>query len=115
MNDQQLDRKLRSIGKECFVAFFKEFCDCSLSNEDVAAQIKEERGYTDKACRSHTRHARSIIKGARALDDLDMVRLSTSPQVTAHTKERAAELAARLRESRLPQLCHPPELTGATQ
>ena len=105
MNYQQLDRNLRSIGKECFVTFFKEFCDCSLSNEDVAAQIKEERGYTDKACRSRTSHARSIIKAGRAPDALDAVRLSTSPQVTTHTRERAAELAVRLRESGLAQLC----------
>ena len=102
MNDQQLDRNLRSIGKDCFVAFFKEFCNSSLSNEDIAAQIKEERGYTDKACRSRTSHARSIIRGERALDALDMVRLSTSRQVTADTKKKAAALAARLRESGLP-------------
>ena len=102
MNDQQLDRNLRSIGKECFATFFNEFCDRSLSNEDVAAKIKDERGYTDKACWSRTSHARSIIKAGRASDALDMVRHSTSPRVTPHTKERAAELAARLRASELP-------------
>ena len=101
MDDQQLDRNLRSIGKECFVAFFKEFYDCSLSNEDVVAQIKEDRDYTDKSCRSRTSHARSIIKAGRALDALDVIRFSMSSQVTAHTKEMAAELAAYLRESDL--------------
>ena len=65
MNDQQLDRNLRSVGREIFVAYFTEFCDRSRSNEDVAAQIEEERGYTDKSCRSRTSHARSIIGAGR--------------------------------------------------
>lgn len=107
MNDQQLDRNLRSVGKECFVTFFNEFYDSSLSNEDVAIQIKEERGhYTDKSCRSRTSNARSIIRAGRALDALDVIRSSESSQVKAHTKERAAEIAARLRESvdTLPQV-----------
>ena len=115
MNDQQLDRNLRSIGKECFVTFFNEFYDCSLSNEDVAIQIKEERGhYTEKSCQSRTSHARSIIKAGRALDALDMIRSSASSQVKAHTKERAAEIAAYLRKSlaTLPQ-AHDVELTAA--
>ena len=51
MNDQQLDRNLRSVGREIFVAYFAEFCDRSRSNEDVAIQIEEERGYTEKSCR----------------------------------------------------------------
>lgn len=115
MNDRQLDRNLRSIGKECFVTFFYKFYDSSLSNEDVSIHIKEERGhYTDKSCRSRTSHARSIIKAGRALDALDVIRSSASSQVKAHTKERAAELAAYLRESvaALPQ-AHNVELTAA--
>ena len=101
MNDQQLDRNLRSIGKECFVTFFEQFCDWSLSNADVAAQIKKRRGYTDKACLSRTSHSRSIIKAGRSIDALEIVRQSTSTQVTAHTKDKAAALAALFRESGL--------------
>ena len=99
MNDYQLDRNLRSIGKECFVSFFEQFCDSSLSTADVAAQIKERRRYADKACLSRTSHARSIIKSGRAIDALEMVRLSTSPQVSADTKEKAAALANWFRQS----------------
>ncbi len=98
MDDQQLDRNLRSIGKECFVAFFEQFCDSSLSNADIAAQIREERGYTDKACLSRTSHARSIIKAGRAIDALDMVCQSTNSQVTDLTKLRATALAIWFRE-----------------
>ena len=83
MNDRrQLGRNLRSIGKECFVSFFHQFYDRSLSNEDVAVRLQKERGYTYKAYQSRTSHARSIIKAGRAVDALEMVRLSTSPQPT---------------------------------
>lgn len=98
MNERQLERNLRSVGKECFIAFFKEFCDFQTSNEDLAAQIKSKRGYTDKACRSRTSHARTIIKAGRAADALRLVSLSTHPRVTAHTKQRASVFLACLAE-----------------
>ena len=93
MNDQQLDRNLRSVGREVFVAYFTDFCDRSRSNEDVAAQIEEERGYTDKSCRSRTSHARSIIWAGRATDALVMVSCSTSPRVPSQIKKKASGLA----------------------
>ena len=99
MDDLQLDRNLRSIGKECFVTFFGMFCDGSRSSGEAAAQIKAERDYTWKSCRSRTSKARSIIEAGRAADALDMVSLSTSPKVPAEIKERASKLAAGLRES----------------
>ena len=101
MNDQQLDRNLRSIGREAFVTYFKEFCDRSRSNEDIAAQIEEERGYTAKSCRSRTSHARSIIGAGRAMDALIMVSRSTSPSVPGHIKEKAAELVRELESNLL--------------
>ena len=99
MNGQELERNLRSIGKECFVTFFEEFCDLTRSNENVAAQIEKGRGYTEKSCRSRASHARSIIKARRAMDALNIIRLSTSPKVTSHIKERTVALAARFRSS----------------
>ena len=96
MNDQQLDRTLRSIGREVFVTYFKDFCAQSKSNEDVAAHIEEERCYTAKSCRSRTGHARSIIGAGRAMDALIMVSRSTSPLVPGHIKEKAAELVREL-------------------
>ena len=96
MNDEQLDRNLRSIGREAFVTYFKEFCDRSRSNENIAAQIGEERGYTANSCRSRTGHARGIIGAGRAMDALIMVSRSTSPLVPGHIKEKAAELVREL-------------------
>ena len=101
MNDQQLDRTLRSIGREVFVTYFKEFCDRSRSNEGIAAQIEEERGYTAKSCRSRTSHARNIIGAGRAIDALIMVSRSTSPLVLRHIKEKAAELVRELESNLL--------------
>ena len=92
MNDQQLDRNLQSTGREVFVTYFKEFCDRARSNEVIAAQIEEERGYTAKSCRSRTGHARVIIGAGRAMDALIMVSRSTSPLVPGHIKEKAVGL-----------------------
>ena len=94
MNEQQLDRSLRSVGKECFVTFFGEFCDGTRSNESVDAQIREERGYTWEACRTRTSKSRSIIKAGRAEEALI---ICSKANVSAHIKQRAAVLAADLR------------------
>ena len=66
MTDAQLDRYLRSVGKECFVEYFEVFNDRHLDNRDIAERIHKECGYTWKACNSRTGHARGIINaGAR--------------------------------------------------
>lgn len=69
MNDQQLDRNLRSVGKRCFVKYFEKFRDSNLSNSDVASLIKA-KGYTWKSCLSRTSHARAIINSPRCKDAL---------------------------------------------
>ena len=92
MNDQQLDRNLKSIGKECFVTFFKYFADSSLSNQYIAKRLKTERGYTDHACQSRTGHARSIIKAGRAKDAL--INISQSKNVPMQIREKARAFAA---------------------
>ena len=103
MNNQQLKGKLRSIGMWCFVKYFDEFCDSTVPKEDVATLIVEDNPERElkwgAAVVWRVNFARDIIKAGRALDALDIVRLSESSKVSAHTKERAAELAARLRKS----------------
>ena len=44
MEEGTLERRLRSIGKECFVTFFEQFRDPSLSNEQVASLSSGESG-----------------------------------------------------------------------
>ena len=101
MDDQALDQKLRSIGKECFVTFFGELSDFELSNEAVARYIAEDWGRDYNAALTRRVYpARNIIKAGRAEDAL--IVCSKSPGLSDHIRERANSLAAYLRASRLP-------------
>ncbi len=91
MNEQQLVRTLNSVGKRCFVTWFRQFCDPSLSNEDIAAQIQEAERYTAKACRTRTSHARSIINAGRGRDALTIV---ANSKADAWTRQEASRLLA---------------------
>ena len=73
MNEQQLVRTLNSVGMKCFVTWFRQFCDPSLSDEDVAAQIQEAERYSPKACRARTSGARRIIRAGRGRDALTII------------------------------------------
>ena len=42
MNDATLERKLHSIGMWCFVKYFDEFCDYTLSQKHIATLIVED-------------------------------------------------------------------------
>jgi hypothetical protein len=68
MQSERLIRYLNSVGKECFVKYFELFNDGNTPNREIAETIKEENGYTEKACNSRTGHARMIIRegGAEA-------------------------------------------------
>lgn len=94
MDDQQLDRTLRSIGKKCFVTYFCKFDDTSLSIEDVAEILMRETDYTEKSCRSRTSHARRIIREGRAKDALMDISASSGvpPEIAAKAKRLAAGL-----------------------
>lgn len=89
MNEQQLVGTLKSVGMRCFVKYFRQFCDPSLSNEDIAAQIEETERYTAKACRSRTRGARRIINASRGRDALEKI---TRSNADAWTRQEAARL-----------------------
>ena len=93
MNEQQLVRILNSVGKSCFVTYFRQFCDSSLSNEDVAALLKEAEQYPATACRNRTSGARSIIKAGRGRDALTIIAHSKADARTRH--EAATLLASR--------------------
>ena len=70
MDDQELIRNLRSVGMEVFETFYDQFADESLTNQQIAALVKEGRNYTDGSCRSRVGHARAIIRNGRGLDAL---------------------------------------------
>ncbi len=89
MNEQQLVRTLNSVGKSCFITWFTQFCDPSLSNEDVAAQIEEAERYSPKTCRSRTRGARRIIRAGRGRDALTII---ANSRADAWTRQEASRL-----------------------
>ena len=95
MDDRQLERNLRSVGKECFVAYFDQFKNQQLSNQDIASLIQEKQGYTWKSCLSRTSHARSIIRKGRAKDALENIRDSDGVREQL-IRDKAARLAASL-------------------
>ena len=94
MDEGLPERRLRSIGEECFATFFEQFRDPSLSNEQVASLLSDERGHKAPASRTRTSVARRIIKQGRAKDALTNISLAMG--VEDDIRKRASTLAARL-------------------
>lgn len=92
MNNQELARNLQSVGMECFVTYYGLFSNFSVPNEEVAAQIQEDRNYTSKSCNSRTSHARNIVRSGQGDDALRLVINSTSPQIGHFTRAEAIRL-----------------------
>ena len=93
MNDQQLNRRLQSVGMTCFIKYFREFSNWSLSNQAVAEVLMEHEPYTEKSCKSRVTHARSIIGAGRTEDALLMIANANVPHwVSEQAKEFAKEL-----------------------
>ena len=89
MNEQQLVRTLNSVGMKCFITWFRQFCDPSLSNEDVAAQMQEMERYSARACRSRVSGARRIIRAGRGRDALTII---ANSKADAWTRQEASRL-----------------------
>lgn len=47
MNDDQLERSLRSIGKGCFVKYFGKFRDNRLNNHDLIDLLMKNENYSE--------------------------------------------------------------------
>ena len=68
MDDAQLDRFLRSMGKGCFRDYYHEFVQ--LPRPDMVRLLMEEQGYTENSAGNRTSRAKSIIRAGRAEDAL---------------------------------------------
>ncbi|PNH91798.1 hypothetical protein [Vibrio diazotrophicus] len=73
MDDKQLDRSLRSIGKECFVKYYELFRDRTWSKEDLIEHLMALEGYQESGCITRISQSRRIFDDNRELDALDMV------------------------------------------
>ena len=72
MDDHQLIRTLRSVGMEVFETFYDQIADESLTNQQIAALLKEQRNYTEQSYRTRVSHARMIIRNGRGPDALQL-------------------------------------------
>ncbi len=89
VNDYQLRGALRSVGKECFVAYYELFSDESVEAADIVAQLADDRGYRTRATRSRVSNARRIIRAGRARDALSII---TRSRVPPHVRAEAKRL-----------------------
>ena len=92
MNDEQLKRRLQTIGKECFVSYFRKFNDPTLSNDEVSTLLVEERKYMPKASLTRSSCARSIINAGRAKDAFAII--ADSKKIEPAIREIASRMAA---------------------
>ncbi|EAT12333.1 hypothetical protein HF888_14840 [Bermanella marisrubri] len=90
MNDDQLDRSLRSIGKACFVKYFAEFSDLAISSEDLIDMLMQQEGYTESGCKTRISNSRRIISSGRQDEALAMI--IASERVEAEIVDKAREL-----------------------
>lgn len=94
MNDKQLLRSLRSIGKACFVRYFPQFSDQFLSKEDLIYLLMQQENYVEAGCITRVTQARRIIASERAVDALLIV--ASSVRVSDEVSTEARKLARNL-------------------
>ena len=61
------------MGMACFVEYFHEFDDESLSQQDLIELLLQEENYVEEACGSRAPCARSIISVGRAKVTLHLI------------------------------------------
>lgn len=94
MNDQQLERNLRIVGRACFVNYYDAFTNPMLTTAQIADMLTEQEGYTINAGLTRAERARRIINAGRAADAL--VNISKSTKIAPEISQQAAELATEL-------------------
>ena len=91
MDDQLMDRYLRSVGKQCFVTYFYQFRNLSQSTTDIAGLIFRENAYTIDSCRTRASKARRIIEAGLAKDAL--INIANSKKVAQQLRDAASLIA----------------------
>ncbi len=90
MNDDQLDRSLRSIGKACFVKYYEKFSDPSLTNEDLIDLLMKQENYKETGAKTRVSQSRRIINSGRAKDAFKLI--ASSNRVSAKISQKANQL-----------------------
>jgi hypothetical protein len=89
MNDEQLIRSIKSIGKECFEKYYEYFLDQSKSNANIIEFLMRTEGNTEAGSSISVSYARRIIRSGRAQDILFTI--SNSIRLTNDVKDKAKE------------------------
>ena len=95
MDDNQLERRLQSVGKEWFVKYFRHLSDRSVSNENLIKLVIEENGYNERATASRVSGGHGILKSGRGRDALLLV--ANSKKIPDCVVDQARKLAEGLR------------------
>jgi hypothetical protein len=66
MNETQLDRAIKSVGKTCFVNYFENFRDFSQTIDNLVEILVREKEYAETASRTRVTYARNIIRDGHA-------------------------------------------------
>jgi hypothetical protein len=90
----RLERRLNSVGRRVFVVHLGEFSNERLTNAEVASRLRDAEGFTDKACRSRTTHARAILKSGKLRDALRSI--VDSERLERSVREKAERLLSQL-------------------
>lgn len=91
MNDDQLDRALRSIGKTCFVRFYSDCSNPKQTDEAIAIRIAGSLKVSYRAALSiRVRLSREIIRAGRGVDAL--ILCSQSNGLSRDIRKQAADL-----------------------
>jgi DNA invertase Pin-like site-specific DNA recombinase len=87
--EMDLHRALNSVGKTCFVKYYKEFAS-NRPVEDIVELLLNEEGYAETASRTRVNNARKIIRQDLSNQALDLVINSNHSLVTEEIKKIAS-------------------------
>ncbi|MGN7409439.1 hypothetical protein [Sporosarcina sp. SAFN-010] len=94
MNQDLLEKKLRSIGKEIFVEYFEEFSDLSVDNGELAKKLLSEnpKAISLNAQKTRISNARKIFEKNMEIRALENI--VESNRVKENIREKAKRLVA---------------------
>ena len=90
MNDEQLDRLIRSIGKACSVKRYSQLSDFNTTNSDLSDLMMKKEGYTEPVCRTRVSKSRKIIREKKTKDALTMI--IESERLSDHVRKDAEKI-----------------------
>lgn len=85
-----VDKALKSIGKECFVLYFHTFADNTISKCDIVEMLIANHGYKETATKTRVSNARSIISNGMAKEAL--MTIGNSKNISDKIRNEAKQL-----------------------